>query len=52
MSSALRTPHPNLAEFLAASLTDEVGAWSEQPPTEAELARILAVGLETYREVQ
>jgi hypothetical protein len=42
--------HPNLAAFLATYLTDEIGAWSDQPPTEAELARILADGLEAYPE--
>ncbi len=50
MSSPLTTDHPQLAAFLAAFVTHEVGTWSDQPPTYAELTEILTEGLDVYDE--
>ncbi len=50
MSPPLQQDHPQLAAFLAAFVTHEVGVWSDQPPTLADLTEILTEGLDVYAE--
>ncbi len=52
MAAPLENNHPQLAQFLAAFVTHEVGTWSEQPPTFSELTDILTEGLDAYAEAQ